>query len=479
MELETMTLIYGAGVVFEEAEWFGGHITEADFQLLAKYGCGIVRLHAIRLYHIMPTDGVIDQNFFANVIDKFVALAKKYKMNITIDIGDWSTGSQFGGGGFPTWMTTGFATAADFQKAFWDLTNPTCNHQRAMFLKVWQFIADRYKTEIHVGFSIYNEPLNVANKHFENNIHGLSDAAFSDYIGTQYSLFMEQLSDTIRGAGAAIQPIVVNSPFVFYLKDQKKINRANIYWDVHLYEDPQTNFAAWQRLFDERQNYFASLGMPMIMGEWGIYDWTYLKSIDYKTALTDMFNYIKSKGVEFVTWLGYGAFRTNLTAQQKDDILKIVCAIASNVITEPPVTYVLDVWTALGGTTSPTGIEAVTSGTVVTITATAGTGYKFNGWQVQIGMAQALTTYPDTVNPLTLTITAATVVMPLFNLVPATPTCATGYHWDATANACVQDAQPSQAGATIAFLLLGGGIIVGGLVLGSKGGKKRTQRRRR
>lgn len=328
--------MYGAGVVFEWNEWANGYITETDFQVLQQHNCGIVRLHATRLARIMPTDGVIDESFFVNYWDKFVALAKKYGMNITLDIGDWSTGSQYGGAGFPTWMTFSFATAADFQKAFWDLTNPACSHQRQRFLEIWRFIADRYKDEKHVGFSIYNEPLNVPNKNFGVNMHGLSDAAFSDYIGTQYSLFMEQLSDTVRAAAATIQPIIVNSPFIFYLKDQKKINRPNIYWDVHLYYDANTNYAAWTKLFDDRQNYFAGLGMPMIMGEWGIYDWVYFTSIDYKAVLTQLLGYIKSKGVEFVTWLGYGAFRTDLSAQQKEDVLNIVCVPATNLITEPP-----------------------------------------------------------------------------------------------------------------------------------------------
>jgi len=330
-----MALIYGAGVVFESNEWHGGYITETDFQLLQKHKCGIARLHAMRLYQIMPTDGTIDQTFVVNYMDKFVALAKKYGMNITLDIGDWNCGADFGGAGFPTWMTAGFATAADFEKAFWDLTNPACDHQRQMFLQVWHFIADRYKGEKHVGFSIYNEPLNVANKNFGVNIHGLTDAAFSDYIGTQYSLFMEQLSDTIRGAGATIQPIIVNSPFVFYLTDQKKINRSNIYWDVHLYVGPNANYAAWTKAFDDRQNYFASLGMPMMLGEYGIYDWVYFKSVDYKTILQQQIDYIKSKGIEYVTWLGYGAFRTDLTATQKEEVLNIVCVPATNLLTEP------------------------------------------------------------------------------------------------------------------------------------------------
>jgi hypothetical protein len=123
-----------------------------------------------------------------------------------------------------------------------------------------------------------------------------------------------------------------------------------------------------------------------------------------------------------------------------------------------PVKYVLDVWAALGGTTNPTGIQSVESGTVVSITATAAQGYKFNGWQVQTGTAP-VTTYPDTVNPLTLTITAATTVMPLFNRVPVTPTCSPGYHWDATVNACVQDTPPANntnalvAGAAIISII--------------------------
>lgn len=331
-----MTLLYGAGVVFEQNEWAQGRVTEADFQVLQQYKCGIVRLHAIRLYQIMPSDGVIDESFFVNTVDKFVALAKKYGMNITIDIGDWSTGQAFGGMGFPTWMTTGFTNRGDFQNAFWDLDNPACTHQRQRFLEIWHFIAARYKDAKNVGFSIYNEPLNGAGSRFGINIHGMTDAQFSDHIGTSYSSFMEQVSDTIRDAGATIQPIIVNSPFTYYLKDQKKIDRNNVFWDVHLYYDARTNFAAWTKLFEDRQNHFSSLGMNMIMGEWGIYDWTYFKSIDYKAVLTQLLDYIKSKGVEFVTWLGYGAFRTDLSAQQKEDVLSIVCVPATNLITEPP-----------------------------------------------------------------------------------------------------------------------------------------------
>ena len=112
-----------------------------------------------------------------------------------------------------------------------------------------------------------------------------------------------------------------------------------------------------------------------------------------------------------------------------------------------PVTYVVDIATALGGTTNPTGSHTVETGTVMSITATPAEGYKFNGWQVQTDM---LVTYPDTVNPLTLTITAATTVMPLFSRIPEPPTCLEGFHWDETVKACVPD-KPTEAGGSTVF----------------------------
>ena len=113
-----------------------------------------------------------------------------------------------------------------------------------------------------------------------------------------------------------------------------------------------------------------------------------------------------------------------------------------------PLMYVLEVSSIIGGTTTPTGIQTVKSGTVVSIMATAAQGYRFNGWQVQIGIEPVIT-YPATVNPLILTVTAATTVMPLFNFVPVPPTCPVGSHWDSTANTCVPNASPSAAARSI------------------------------
>lgn len=182
--------------------------------------------------------------------------------------------------------------------------------------------------------------------------------------------------------------------------------------------------------------------------------------------LTSNFNDLINVGCPFLSWYsfwlqnsGYSLLNTDLTETPVYWALRQVILDFA-----PPIQYVLDVWTVFGGTTTPTGIQTVASGTVVSITATAAAGYKFNGWQVQVG-SDPVVTYPDTENPLILTMTAAaTDVMPLFNPVPVPPTCPTGYHWDATANACVQDIQADfhwKAAAVLSFLTLAGLWLVG------------------
>jgi hypothetical protein len=120
----------------------------------------------------------------------------------------------------------------------------------------------------------------------------------------------------------------------------------------------------------------------------------------------------------------------------------------------PPVeNFILDVWTADGGTTTPTGRKSYASGTQVQINANANPGYVFSGYLVNNS--------PRSENPLTLIMTQDATVIPIFNLVPTPPET------------------PSQAGATIPFLLVLGGTSACGLLYILTRGKKRTRRRRK
>jgi hypothetical protein len=77
----------------------------------------------------------------------------------------------------------------------------------------------------------------------------------------------------------------------------------------------------------------------------------------------------------------------------------------------PPTTYTLTLQSAINGATSPTaGTYSYTTGTPVTINAISNAGYQFDYWTIN-GNTQS-------VNPLTMTVTADTIVTPTFSLIP-------------------------------------------------------------
>ncbi len=77
----------------------------------------------------------------------------------------------------------------------------------------------------------------------------------------------------------------------------------------------------------------------------------------------------------------------------------------------PPSTYTVTVQSSPSGATSPTaGAYTYNSGTTVTITATPNVGYQFASWTVN-GAS-------NTANPLTLTVTSAMTITPVFTPIP-------------------------------------------------------------
>jgi hypothetical protein len=99
-----------------------------------------------------------------------------------------------------------------------------------------------------------------------------------------------------------------------------------------------------------------------------------------------------------------------------DNVPMMDAALSASNYTEPeppPVTYVLDISTVEGGTTTPTGRTSYPSGREVTVTALAAQGYVFAGWLINNA--------PRSENPLTLTRTENLTVMPIFNLTPTPP----------------------------------------------------------
>lgn len=314
----------------------------------------------------------------------------------------------------------------------------------------WVDMAQRFEHDDRIWmYEIFNEPNNTTWAPTVTNIAGVHNA-------------LAQCVDAIRATGDA-HPIILPDQMVYgnwswaYTAGTKRPNTLQAF---HFWQSTwtQANYATgrafWEQWGLARILNFenANPDMEVYIDEIGVADpaagWATLEF--QQDAIVNAINWCAATDHDF-SWHLFGwNYNASGFYRGKFDLIFP--------LTEFVPQYMLDVWTALGGTTTPTGIQTVTPGTVVTITATEGLGFTFGGWQVQMGTGP-LTTYPDTENPLTLTITAATVVMPLFNTVPVPPTCPTGYHWDATANACVQDIQADfhwKAAAVLSFLTLAG-----------------------
>jgi hypothetical protein len=333
------------------------------------------------------------------------------------------------------------------------LYNPTTGYTSTDFIaniasaraRLLEF-AQRYKDNPRVFIEIVNE--------YTESLNGV-------LLPGEYGIVQGLIND-VRA--------VCNNPLVWDImwpvKTYQPLIGGSIFQGEHDYFGPSQSNAA--TVFQRMKDGAAAYGLSFLCTEVGA-DWNEGAAFTQQSVdtLNQFLNDCNDNSFGVMIWLRElqgEDVNPNLIAYRKYGL-----KIPSDIVPPPPpVTYLLDVWVALGGTTTPTGIESVLSGTIVKVTATAAEGYKFGGWQVQVG-TEPVITYPATVNPLILTVTAATTVMPLFSLVPVPPSCPAGTHWDSTVNACVQDT-PSQnnlaAGAVIGAL-----VVVGVLYVASR--KKR------
>jgi len=386
-------------------------------------------------------------------------------------------------------------------------SDPNIIANEQAFIDLWALIANAMKTYGNVLFDLFNEP--CGNYRTDSN-----------WFTTDYNAMLNTFQKCIaRIRQITSLPIIVQwgyqigvdlaGPWTWapsvklpVFADDPRVQGTNIIYSFHWYEDnPQRNqqktnsaadiaaYLSWSGVDDvaRRKTVLCSEFGGVVLDEFAM------------TWMNNALDALISRGISVLSWVWTAPWM----AQHGDELIATapgflltdkgvafvqklggiisppavytctICGAAFSTQAEldahmaavhwpSGVTYVLDVWSVLGGTTSPTGIHEIIAGTLITITATAAAGYSFGGWQVVIGTE--LTNYPATVNPLTLTVAAATTVMPLFVLVPVPPTCATGYHWDDTVKACVQDAQPSgnnvAAGLAVLTLLGVGAVYV-------------------
>ncbi|MEM2129456.1 MAG: cellulase family glycosylhydrolase [Candidatus Bathyarchaeia archaeon] len=303
---------YGASVDanFPEETWF----TEDDVRRVKEAGGNLFEIHINPLTRLMPRRNFIDEEYFARWIDKWVDWATKYQLYLILDITgigarwDWEIAT-----GFPDWLWDGLYPKPtnkteydDILRDFFNLSIAKQDINREAFINLWKFIANRYKNNPYVMFSIMNEPFCGA------YFMGPYDTNIA--LGQSYSIYMEMIVDAIRSTGAQ-QIIFINRPYLWdsqWKMTVQPVNKNNIVWEDHFYVNKYSpSFDEWKKEVDKAvQKFVNTFEKPLFIGEYGFDPMSLIRSnytTNWKQILADQVAYLSNLmlvGRQWHTW-GY------------------------------------------------------------------------------------------------------------------------------------------------------------------------------
>jgi len=320
--------------------WF----TLADVKRMKQAGATYLEIHQIGIPDLMPKRNVPNESFFSNWMDVWVDWCTQNQMYCTLNImgldthADWSVSL-----GMPSWLWEGIYDTPSYtnkpaldsiSRDFFDLDIAKQNENRAAFINLWKFIANRYKDNPYVMFSIMNEPFCTVE---------IPDAATYIHLSQSYSTFMEQIVDGIQSTGAT-QRIIIDLPYLFDPNQNwqwavKPVNRDNIVWEVHLYVNNvwTPTLESFKAGMDNFVQIFVNeFKKPLLIGEYGIdpiKDIRTTYASNWKSIISGQVAYMDSLpllGRQFEGWDSmYGEHSTSggesdLTSEESEWIMKTV-----------------------------------------------------------------------------------------------------------------------------------------------------------
>lgn len=161
--------------------------------------------------------------------------------------------------------------------------NP-CDPNLALALQFWQDVAERYKNDPWVLYSIFNEPNHLS--------------------WTEWRPVAEQLVDAIRSHNPRALILVSGVNVAYDLKGvaNDPVQRDNIVYEVHPYPGQLKWFGSWEDNFG-----YLSSRYPIFAGEWGFepgnpeWDGGVNGTVEnYGKPLRD---YLNSKGMSWTAWI--------------------------------------------------------------------------------------------------------------------------------------------------------------------------------
>lgn len=258
--------VYLISVGADFNEWYNGYFNASDVTTIKNAGGNCVEMHMNHVELLMPTRDVISTSYVTTYIDNMVNLVTIEEMYLIINLADLGVGSY---DYMPDWMLDyhgyGVAPYSDETrrtalKDFYNWTHTTMNDNRESWIGIWTYLANRYKDNPYVLFSLVNEPMNS----------GLSWGAGERVtFGGYYATFMESTIDAIRAVGAN-NLVFVDKPYsASDWTDIIDINKVNVVWEDHMYIEDDHEYAWWESFVDESVSRFVTtFGKPLFVGEY-------------------------------------------------------------------------------------------------------------------------------------------------------------------------------------------------------------------
>ena len=147
-----------------EDSWF----TEKEVSKLKTLNLNTIDIHGITTVRMTNNDGEINEEYFVNMVDKWVEWCKDngFYCILNVDAFGVPNPKKYGSYRMPYWFfdeyghrPNNLTYQAKIIHDFWDLNVETMDDEREIFSEIWKYIADRYKNKSHVMFALYNEPL--------------------------------------------------------------------------------------------------------------------------------------------------------------------------------------------------------------------------------------------------------------------------------------------------------------------------------
>jgi len=250
-------------------------LTESDIAWFASKGFNCLRAVIYWEDFEHAGEGIIDQSYFSQHLDKVVSWCSKYGVYVILDMHQWKGGSQWGGRGFPQWITAGYSTTELARDTFaYELISGQGNgaYLQERFKLAWQTLIGRYKDNPSVvGYQILNEPF-IVFLDFEKR---------GAELGPMIMDFMDRVALSLRSIDP--ETMILYSPYQNYDTDggaryNRKPALANIAWgrnhydyasSYHEYPIDTQRPLLYERIKELYQKFVIEFGCPYMMTEFG------------------------------------------------------------------------------------------------------------------------------------------------------------------------------------------------------------------